>query len=355
MTRALVLVTGTGRSGTSTMSGILHHLGLYVPGPYLGANKSNPKGFYESRWAVEFHKRLTSAAGVDPFDSRPTAFDRVQRAVTPTMRAELVAFVREHAADHEQVVVKDPRSVWAQRLWKEAAAEVGLDCRYVSMLRHPAEVVGSRATHYAKQADEAQRRAYEIVSVARWVNNQLISERETRGEVRAFVGYVQLLEDWRPVLAELRDSLSLRFDAGVEERQPHPVDEFIDPDLRRSRVTWGDLDVPRDLQHVAQGVWESLGELREARGTLATASAELDRLGAEYERSLAQAAAMAHDLITGARIEGREEGARQVRDARRARPQRDRPRPEDRRIRDVGGRELLGEAGRRAWGRFRPR
>ena len=350
-----MLVTGTGRSGTSTMSGILHHLGLYVPGPYLGANKSNPKGFFESRWAVDFHKRLTSAAGVDPFDSRPTAFDRVQRAVTPTMRTELVAFVREHATGHDQVVVKDPRSVWAQRLWKEAAAEVGLDCRYVSMLRHPAEVVGSRATHYAKQADEAQRRAYEIVSVARWVNNQLISERETRGEVRAFVGYLQLLEDWRPVLAELGDTLSLRFDADVDGRQPHPVDDFVDPDLRRSRVTWGDLDVPRDLQDVAQGVWESLTELREARGTSADASAELDRLGAEYERSLAQAAAMAHDLITEARTEGREEGARRVREARRARPQREKPRPEDRRIRDVGGRELLGEAGRRAWGRLRPR
>ena len=58
----LVLVTGTGRSGTSTISGTLHHLGLAVPGPFLGANKSNPKGFFESTWAVEFHQKIARAA-----------------------------------------------------------------------------------------------------------------------------------------------------------------------------------------------------------------------------------------------------------------------------------------------------
>lgn len=361
LTRTLVLITGTGRSGTSTMSGILHHLGLYVPGPYLGANKSNPKGFFESRWAVDFHKRLTAAAGVDPFDSRPEAIGRVRRAVTPAMRAELVEFLREHSADHDQVVVKDPRSVWAQRLWKDAAVEAGLECRYVSMLRHPAEVVGSRATHYAKQADEDRRRAYEIVSVARWTNNQLISERETRGEPRAFVDYVQLLEDWRAALAPVGTGLSLRFDTDLEDRSHHPVDDFVDPTLRRSRVTWDDLDIPRDLRDVAEGVWQSLTRLRDGGGSAVAASAELDRWAAEYERNLARATAMAHDVVNEARTAGREEGARRVRERMRAKAKRQPPRPaprpvrpEDRPVRDVGGRELLREAGRRAWRRLRP-
>ena len=42
--KKLVLITGTGRSGTSTMSGTLHHLGLYVPGPYLGCEQVQPQG-----------------------------------------------------------------------------------------------------------------------------------------------------------------------------------------------------------------------------------------------------------------------------------------------------------------------
>ena len=59
----LVLITGTGRSGTSTIAGTLHHLGLHVPGPHLGANESNPKGFFESSWAVAFHKRIPARQG----------------------------------------------------------------------------------------------------------------------------------------------------------------------------------------------------------------------------------------------------------------------------------------------------
>src|SRR5262245_31981867 len=119
MTGLLVLITGTGRSGTSTMSGALHHLGLYVPGPYLGANESNPKGFFESRWAVRFHNRLTERAGINIFDSRPGAFERAQEAITPQARERLGKFLAEHAATDDQVVVKDPRTVWVQKLWRD--------------------------------------------------------------------------------------------------------------------------------------------------------------------------------------------------------------------------------------------
>ena len=90
--RVLVLITGTGRSGTSTMSGTLHHLGLDVPGPYLGANESNPKGFFENKWSVKFHKALVERAGIHEFDSRPSALERAQAAITDDTRAELAGW-----------------------------------------------------------------------------------------------------------------------------------------------------------------------------------------------------------------------------------------------------------------------
>ena len=109
----LVLITGTGRSGTSTMSGTFDQLGLHVPGPYLGANESNPKGFFESKWAVRFHKQITSGSGINDFDSRPDAFDRAQRVVTDDLRAQLREFLTRESRDHDQVVVKDPPGVTA--------------------------------------------------------------------------------------------------------------------------------------------------------------------------------------------------------------------------------------------------
>jgi hypothetical protein len=307
--KKLVLITGTGRSGTSTMSGTLHHLGLFVPGPYLGANKSNPKGFFESKWAIAFHRRITTAARIDFFDGRPSALERAREAVTPELRNELIDFLREQSAEHDQVVVKDPRTVWAHEVWREAAAEAGLEICYISMLRHPAEVVGSRRTYYAKSEDPADIRRYENINVARWVNNSLISEHETRGRTRAFVRYVDLLTDWRQVAQRLGDDLGLRFDVDVTSEDPHEVDEFIDPDLRRHTVTWEDLEVPGDLQEVAETTWSDLGVLSDHHGSDADAEADLDRQSERYDLIVAQAAAISYDLIQEARTDGKREGA----------------------------------------------
>lgn len=360
MTKKLVLITGTGRSGTSTMSGTLHHLGLFVPGPYLGANRSNPKGFYESRWAIRFHKKITTAARIDFFDGRPSALARAKEAVTPELLAELVGFLREQIAEHDQVVVKDPRTVWAHDLWREAAAEVGLDICYISMLRHPAEVVGSRRTYYAKSEDPAALRRYEVVTAARWVNNSLVSERETRGHPRALVRYVDLLSDWRRVAARLVDDLGLVYESDAASRA-QAVDDFVDPDLRRHTVTWDDLEVPGDLRDVAETTWLDLGRLSDHHGSDAVAEADLDLQRSRYDVLVAQAAAISHDLVEEARTDGRREGAERARQrvaaerhAARTRPGRPRS-VEETPVGQVGGRDLLRVIAGRARRKLRRR
>lgn len=349
MTKILVLVTGTGRSGTSAMAGSLHQLGLYVPGPFLGANQSNPKGFYESKWAVRFHKRITRAARIHEFDSRPaTALARVHEVVTPQMRQELVDFLAGHAASHDQIVVKDPRSAWVQSLWKQAAHEVGLEIRYLSMLRHPAEVVGSRSTYYAGQSSENARRRYETFNVARWVNGSLVSEHETRGEVRSFVLYPELLEDWRSVLRKVRDELGLHLDADLDADAPHALDEFLEPALRRHKVTWVDLEIPSQLEEVAEAVWQDLLVLEANAGHDEAASADLDVWAGRYATLFFESDAISHDATEEARemarAAGFEEGRRSVAE--------DRQTP-DRLLRDAGGRELLRALAARTQARMR--
>jgi hypothetical protein len=337
MAGVLVLITGTGRSGTSTMSGTFHHLGLHVPGPYLGSNESNPKGFFESSWSVRFHNKLTERAGVHIFDSRPQALDQVHRTITPRDRERLGEFLAEKAAESDQVVVKDPRTVWVQQLWREVAAEHGLAIRYVSMLRHPAEVVGSRTTYYAGHAEgrsaeaDRKRRRYAVFNVARWVNNSLVNERETRGQPRAFVRYTDLLDDWRPVLTTLRDQLGLRYEFSEDH---HPVDDFIDPALRRHTVTWDELDIPGDLQDVAQAVWEALQPLADHGGVDADGSTRLDGLAERYAQVLADAEAIDLDGRAEAVATARRRGAAEALEAEHAEA-------EGRPVRDVTAKELV--------------
>jgi hypothetical protein len=345
MTKVLVLVTGTGRSGTSTMAGSLHHLGLNVPGPLLGANKSNPKGFFESRWAVRFHKRIAAAAGLDDFDSRPNALELAQKAVTPRLRGQLTAYVERVTAEHDQVVVKDPRSVWAQRLWREVCADVGVDIGYVSMLRHPAEVVGSRTTYYASANDAQARLRYQTTSVARWVNSSLITERETRGQRRAFVLYADLLTDWRSVFRPLAAGLGLRLEGDLESGSHHPVDDFIEPDLRRHQASWADIDIPVALRALAESVWGAAVRLSGDGLGAPDGTADFEQLSERYTRLFGEAAAISRDAIAGARLEGRRAALAEARDAGKG--------EDDRRLSDASGRELLQAAGARALRRVR--
>ena len=331
------------------MSGTLHHLGLSVPGPFLGANDSNPKGFFESRWSVRFHKELLRAAGVDEFDSRPGAFDLVARAVTPERRQQVVDFLREKGGDAEQVVVKDPRTVWTQQVWRDAATEVGRDIRYVSMLRHPAEVVGSRTTYYASEEVD-QRRRYEIFNVARWINSTLICERETRGQRRVFVRYVDLLEDWRTVMTRVGATLDLHYDPPITEA-PHAVDDFIDAGLRRHTVTWDELATPRDLKRIAQEVWDCHQTLVD--GEDAATSARLDELAEEFRLVLFDAVAISHDVVIQARRETRLKVEEELRAEGDSAPAQQFETIEQRPVSDVAARDLARIAARRVLGRLR--
>jgi hypothetical protein len=70
-TKRLVLVAGVGRSGTSLFTSILNLAGFHVPQPEVQADATNPKGFGEPQWVVDFHGRQLRSRRVSIWDSRP--------------------------------------------------------------------------------------------------------------------------------------------------------------------------------------------------------------------------------------------------------------------------------------------
>ncbi len=77
----LVLVSGSGRSGTSSLAGTLKRLGLHVPQPEVEASETNPRGFYEPQWVIDFHKRHLRELALFNIDSRPSAVGLVAAQV----------------------------------------------------------------------------------------------------------------------------------------------------------------------------------------------------------------------------------------------------------------------------------
>ena len=178
----LVVVTGSGRSGTSSVAGTLKRLGLYIPQPEVETDERNPRGYYEPLWVAEFHKWLLNPIPVRTIDSRPNAGKIAKKAVTPEVEQQLRDWLRGQLQTGEtQILLKDTRAYWVYDLWQRMADEFGAQLTSLTMLRHPAQVVRSRDTAYLSDMDRHFRRQRETTNVAAWINAAFETERVTRG------------------------------------------------------------------------------------------------------------------------------------------------------------------------------
>lgn len=275
MDRRLVLVAGSSRSGTSLFTGMLRALGAHVPQPEVEPDDSNPRGFSEPRWVVEFHSRMLRAVGVQTGDARPSAWAKTAEVGRDhRLQRELDRWVRKELRHGRHVVVKDPRLVWFVPMWTRAAAPAG-GPRFVTVLRHPIEVVQSQQTYYVPWHPNSR--------VGGWLNTMLFGERATRGQQRSFVAYDDLLGDWMPALAAVCRDLDLALVDAAGAAQMRAVNQLVDPSLRRSRGSWESLGVDARLAGMADEVWLLLDRLRRATGEeVAPVLSDLDAARREY-------------------------------------------------------------------------
>lgn len=293
--RTLVLVAGSGRSGTSLLSGILQRLGFHVPQPEVPADPTNPRGFAESQWAVDFHTRLLRAARVHTSDARPAAWAETARVgLDPEVHRQLREWLELHFETADNLVVKDPRLSWFLPLWRRCAEEVGGSPRFVTMLRHPGAVVDSKQRSYGVRLGEVAR-------TAGWVHQSLFTERATRDSPRVFVRYDDLLEDWTQVIVRVGEALDLALVRDAPANSMRAVHEFVDRTLSRSRIDWGAAEIPEQLRAQADEVWDLLSQLVDAEPIeQSEISAQLDELRGRYAMLYAEAEAIAHSSVIAA-------------------------------------------------------
>ena len=295
--RRLVLVVGVGRSGTSLLTGVLGQVGFHIPQPEVQADDTNPRGFGEPRWVVDFHRKLMRKARVTVFDSRPEAFDATRAAGDdPERQAELREWLARELDENAAVVVKDPRTSWFLPLWMRCADELGVTPDFATMLRHPAETVTSATKSYGDYLPAAAR-------AGAWANVALETERATRGARRVFARYEDLLADWRREVTRMGECLELPQLAAIDPARAAAVDEFVDPTLHRNRVDWDDLEspVPAAVRDVVDTAWVRLQALAGPQGNEPATLAALDDSRAAYAALYAGAEALVHSTIRARR------------------------------------------------------
>lgn len=305
--RQILLVAGSGRSGTSLFTGLTGELGLHIPKPEVKTNKSNPRGFGEPRWAVDFHNELLAKVDVTVDDGRPEAWELTDDLTeNRDLARRLTAWLEEQFGESHRIVVKDPRLGWFLALYRQSAADLEAQVRVATLLRHPAEVLRSRELAYGTKTTNTTR-------VIGWANMMLGTEARTRDLPRATVRYDDLLGDWRSAIEEADASLGLGLLADPDRAAA--AAGLVDPSLHRSVTGWSELELPPHAHAFATRVYDTYGRLvgrlaedqTEVRG-------ELDELRAEFTAWYDESFDVARSR-TGARVRReRRQAARRARE-----------------------------------------
>ena len=276
----LILVVGSGRSGTSLVTSLLARAGAVIPGPEVPPDPSNPRGFGEPQWVVDLHNRLLHAGRLVNSDPRPVALVRALVACQDARSRSVVRdWLAPHLASARAVVVKDPRLHWLLPLWVEVGHALGAEVRAVIPVRDPLEVIHSKVTWYGTGQPPGWDDDFRL---AAWINGMLHAEAVTRDLPRTIVGFDALVSD--PAGA----GGALIADVGPDLMPPDPaaLADLVDPTLVRSarpRIA-SDVRVSPLLLDLAERIARGLAELsaRNTDPSTTEARRSLDGLRSEY-------------------------------------------------------------------------
>ena len=224
-----LIVLGMHRSGTSALTGMLHHLGVTLGERLMPASPDNPRGYWEHSDIVSAHERLMATLGWawDDVRSLPAGFERGEAA--QAAGRELAAIVSRDFACAPLWGLKDPRLCRLMPLWATIFATERVTPLYLLALRHPLDVAASLDARDGIGPGRAG---------LLWLGHLLDAERATRGGRRVIVHYEDLVGErgWRSVAAQIADAFAIAWpqsNATAEAR----VDGFLAPELRRRRAS----------------------------------------------------------------------------------------------------------------------
>lgn len=270
--RRALLVLGMHRSGTSALTRVLGLSGAALPRHKMAPAEDNMLGFWEPQPIVDAHDSFLRQAGTgwEAIADYPAAIFASDEAAA--CRESLAALVAHEYGDAPLFIVKDPRISRLMPLWRPVLGELGIAPRIVIMVRNPLEIAASLKA----RSGWSEHRALLV-----WLRYMLAAERDTRDLVRCFVGYGQLVRDWRATVGRLSDQLGIAFperSRAMEQR----IDGFIRPDLRHHRHRADTLLQRGDIADCVKQAYRCLSAATETGTVDQTA---LDRIAATLDEA----------------------------------------------------------------------
>jgi len=269
--RVVIVVLGA-RSGTSALAGTLGMLGGTLPKHLMGARSSNVKGHFEPEDIADLHDQLLAEAGSAWHDWAAFPKAWYGSPAYPVHLERLTAAFLDDYGDFTLAVLKDPRMCRLLPLWWRLLQDLEVRPAPVFVYRDPVEVAQSLSARDASSATQGLRY---------WLRNQLDAEFSTRGMLRSFVRFDELLDDWRQVIVRVEAELRIHLPQHCE-RSCAEVDAFLEPALRHQHRPVSGIGGADPLSGWAQTVFGCFNALKTDLADQSVMQ-ELDRIRTAFD------------------------------------------------------------------------
>jgi hypothetical protein len=206
----------------------------------------NPESFWEGQPFIQFNEALLKSADRSWQDSRPIDLKWFK---DPSKRLHRIEQAKKLIAQEfpkgNLLVLKDPRICRLLPIWLTALEQSDIDVTVLLISRNPLEVAASL---------EARNQINLTQSNLLWLEHMLPAEKQTRHLPRAFVGFDELLEDWRSVLIDSFDDLGIE-PIDLTSNSADEIDLFLAKDRKNFHVNTDYLLKDKSISPLLKKSW----------------------------------------------------------------------------------------------------
>ena len=291
-TRYLVMVLGMHRSGTSALTGLLHHIGCRLPNNIMATSEHNPQGYFEGTAFYQFNIDLLKSADTSWNDWRPIKPSWLSSPVSKAMLSDAREILQQEFDNLPLVVLKDPRICRMVPFWTEAASLEGYQVLPVLTYRNPLEVAKS-----LRDRNEIEMAEGMLI----WLRHVLDAEYTTRGTARFVTSYDQVLTNWSAQVTQMQKAFGITF-PHFDDSTSQTIEDFLLPALRHHtdlpEKVIGDETLPhwiRDTYEVLEQ-WTAKEETKDGYAVLDRVRAELDAITPVFSQLVGPKSKVARSL-----------------------------------------------------------
>lgn len=213
-----VVITGTGRSGTSLTAGLMLRAGVALSKDLIEPSAQNPKGSFEDRRIQQLQREMLSELG--PLSMPPPeGWLRSQAVATTAPKLREVVLEGFSRAQGMPWGFKDPHTAFTFPLWTRIFNDLKITPSVFLCVREPSAVITSLIRQYDFDAATAE---------LFWLTKNLRAILDTGADL-FIVNYKTLLTGEKATLTAMVEHAGIAGSASLEE-----IQGFIEPKLDRS-------------------------------------------------------------------------------------------------------------------------